>query len=496
MERGGKMRDSPINLHVVFSKEILNDLCHDLIDEGFNIKQTDTSLDTFSEWAQSDQENHADCALIYGFELASKGDEYSLRAASYQRLREVRLHRENLRLIVIYPKEVLSDKKFISSIAQLGIYDLHFTDQLHIQMIKEWILNKRGLAHVDALLGDYKPDEQKEDYSEPVFQEVKENRQEEEQETEESRRRMKSRLQAREKLRESRRLFGSLRQIAPISPQPIRPTKIKYEYHSFASKLIVICATKGGVGKTEIAINLAAGIKTKTFIERIAVVDLSFPYGGIASALKLSREKSLKEWMIHDPQIITEEGVKEKVITYEGIDFIVMPLKMNESMKFERSHTENLISTLKRFYDVIIIDTAGFSELHLVAFERASEILLITTPDINSITNGLSFKEDLIYNYGIDYEKLSVFINKIPEVEDITSDMIAEGFEDDEKGIPVIAYAPFDDVVRQMRNKGLFIYQEKSDHPFSKGIDMLLEAFKFVPRKQDEKRKGVFSKFF
>lgn len=490
--------NKPINLHVVFSKEILNDLCHDLIDEGFNVKQMDTSLDTFSEWAQSDEKNHADCALIYGFELASKGDEYSLRAASYQRLREVRLHRENFRLIVIYPREVLQDKKFISSIAQLGIYDLHFTDQLNIEMIKDWILIKKGLAHVDALLGDYIPDEQEEEYNDPVFQETQEIEEKEEVESEKPRRLTRSRLEERGKTRE-KGLLDSLRQIAPIVPTSPQPSKVRYEYHSFASKLIVIASTKGGVGKTDIAINLASAIKEKTQINRIAVVDFSFPYGGIASVLRLNREKSLRDWIILDPQIITEEGVNEKVIQYEGIDFVVMPLKINESIKFNRNHAENLISTLRRYYDVIILDSAGFSDLNLVAFERATEIIIVTTSDVNSITNGLSFKKDLINNFGISHEKLSVFLNKVPKVEDIKIDMIAEGFEDDDKGIPVIAYAPFDDVVRQMRNKGVFIYKEKNNHPFSQGIDMVLEAFRFIPKKEISKNnlgKGVFSRIF
>src|SRR5690606_24439685 len=124
--------------------------------EDIEILYTDTSLDTFSQWANSDDEKCAEIALVYGLSIVSKGDHFfSQKQSIYERLKEVRLARENLRLIVIFPSQVQAETDFVSSIAQLAIYDMHFTDDFYTDDIIEWIKNPKGYKHVDSILKGY-----------------------------------------------------------------------------------------------------------------------------------------------------------------------------------------------------------------------------------------------------------------------------------------------------------------------------------------------------
>ena len=291
----------------------------------------------------------------------------------------------------------------------------------------------------------------------------------------------KERKEKQEKL-----LVNTIKHLSKLSQKEIRT-----QYRAFASKAIVVTSMKGGIGKTDVSINLAAALKEHTNVNRICVVDFDFPYGGIAAALNLTRSRDLGDWLLKETDKITEVGVKSKVVQHANIDFIPMSLRLKDGLKFQELHAELLIDILKRYYDIVIIDTSGFSKPALVALERASEIILITSHDIVSISTCIAYKEDLINMYGIDYEKVSLFINQVPKNEDITKETIASMFEDhEENSIPVIGFAPYDDVVRQYRNRGDFIYIEKPNHTFSKGIDMILESLEIIPTTSIKKRQS------
>ncbi|CCF16506.1 hypothetical protein BLGI_4475 [Brevibacillus laterosporus GI-9] len=266
-------------------------------------------------------------------------------------------------------------------------------------------------------------------------------------------------------------------------------TEIKTEYRTFATKVITITSMKGGVGKTEISLSLAAAIKGFTNC-KVAVIDFSFPYGGVAQAVKMPREKTLADWLLHQGHLkMTPIGIAERTNCFKGIDIIPMPLNIQDILSFNAKDAEKVIDSLKMIYDVIIIDTNGFSEITLVAVTRATETLLVVTNENTSIFNSLSYKNDLISLYGIEQEQVSAFINMVPEFEDIKKEDIAEVFEDGDKGIPIIGFANYEDDVRQYRNEGKILYQHDPNHSFSVGIEMILAQFGIVSEELLEGRK-------
>lgn len=480
-------------VHLVFPIEYIDGIKEELEEEGYSVKYKDTSLDTFSQWSQTDEEN-ADVALVFGMAVISQeNDFFSQQRAIYDRLKEVRLQREELRMIVVFPSQVQYERDFVSSIAQLAIFDLYFVDELETSHMIEWIENPKGYAHVDKVLQGYQPTEK----GEKIEATTKIKIDESEVDLIEKETQIKNHVKEEPKKEKDdenvkRKEESKLRkQLASL--KPLTQKEIRTHYRAFASKAIVVTSMKGGIGKTDVAINLAVAIKEHTNIKKIVVVDFDFPYGGIAAALKLQRTKSLGDWLLKDNEIVTEVAVKKKVVHHEGIDFIPMPLRLKDGLKFQELQAEIMIDILKRHYDIVIIDTSGFSKPAIVALERASEVILLTSHDVVSLSNAIAYKADLINMYGIDYEKISLFINQVPSYEDISKEKIAEIFEDHDEPVPVIGYAPFDDLVRQYRNKNLFIYKEKPYHSFSKGIDMILNAIEIITDEQLKRknRNGV-----
>ncbi|MCM3454872.1 hypothetical protein M3685_13170 [Heyndrickxia oleronia] len=146
-----------MNVHLVFSSDHIQVLTNELGKLGFNVTETDTSLDTFEQWATStDQENKSEVAFVYGAVNVSKYDsQFSHRQAVFDRLRTVRISRPELRIILVFTSEVQEDTHFLQKLIQIGIYDLYFEDEITVDHILNWLSKKKTLADVQHLITNY-----------------------------------------------------------------------------------------------------------------------------------------------------------------------------------------------------------------------------------------------------------------------------------------------------------------------------------------------------
>lgn len=149
-----------MKVHLVFPNEMITGIQEELEVEGFSVVDKDYSLDTFAQWAESSEEMKADVALIHGIAVVSRHNEsknFNQKRAIYERIREARLARPELKMIILFPKSVESEKDFISSIVQMGIYDLYFQDDISILDVIRWLGDTKSLADVEGLISGYQP---------------------------------------------------------------------------------------------------------------------------------------------------------------------------------------------------------------------------------------------------------------------------------------------------------------------------------------------------
>lgn len=430
-----------MKIHLVYEEEYLEQLKDILESAGHKVVGWDYSLLQFADFSEK-KAAEAEVAVVDGQAGVIEKREI------IDTLTRVRKNLPDLRLIVILPLSLEKDETFISKLLTLSIYDMHFKDEYDIDDLESWLKNKKSYADYNVETADVKG----------IVTETE-----------------KPRIQHLEATPKSTSQDEQRELKAP------REYRIKREYRAFAAKVIVITGVKGGVGKTDIAINLAVAFKKHISNARICLLDFDFPYGGIARALGICPDCHLGDWLVQS-KVLTEEGVKSRVVRCEGLDIIPMAIKIKDSLEFQRRQAESMLDALRKYYDVIIVDTSSFSEPALVAVTISSEVLFVCTHDIVSISATHAYKEDLINIYGASPEKMSLFLNMVPDHEDISRQKIAELFEDNaETGIPIIGYAPYDDLVRQFRNKRAFIYDEKPGHSFSEGINMILRSFGLEP---------------
>ncbi len=152
------------------------------------------------------------------------------------------------------------------------------------------------------------------------------------------------------------------------------------------AKTIVIFSTKGGVGKTFIASNLAVSLSREER-QRVLLIDLDVQVvADMARMLTIKPAKSMVDLfdaMKKAPKIDKNDYV---TMTNLGIDFLPVALNPRQIHRIELEKLREVFTLMDKDYDFIIVDAGkGFSETLVNLLNLANLILLVVTPDILSV---------------------------------------------------------------------------------------------------------------
>ena len=198
-----------------------------------------------------------------------------------------------------------------------------------------------------------------------------------------------------------------LRNIIKASSQPQRPL----------ARVITVTSGKGGVGKSNMAINLA--VQFKKMGQRVIILDADFGLANIEIMFGAVPEHNLYD-LIYQGKNISE------IITWGPMDVGFISggsgiAGMSNLSKDYLTYIIRNLSELDNMADVIIVDTgAGISDAVLEFLVASGEILLVTTPEPTSITDSYSLLKALNRHprYSKDASQIKVIANKVQNGEE------------------------------------------------------------------------------
>lgn len=182
------------------------------------------------------------------------------------------------------------------------------------------------------------------------------------------------------------------------------------------SKIISIFSTKGGVGKTTVATNLAVALLNLTG-KKVVLLDFDLQFGDVAICLNLYVKNSMTELVKDFANIEQDTGLLEEYLLthYSGVKVLAAPVRPENAEYVTSDHISKIIDYLKGRYDYIIIDTAqGFNDTVITALDMSDMIIYVSTLDLPSIKNtknGLDVMKSLNY----PSEKVRIVVNKSSE---------------------------------------------------------------------------------
>ncbi|MCD6094137.1 MAG: Flp pilus assembly complex ATPase component TadA [Candidatus Omnitrophica bacterium] len=231
------------------------------------------------------------------------------------------------------------------------------------------------------------------------------------------------------------------------------------------SKTIVIFSTKGGVGSTLIATNLAVCLSQQR--RRVALIDLDLQFGGdVAKMLNITISKTIADVISVIEELNSSILGKCRVHHSSGVDILSAVSQPKQGKLIKPQFLKKFLSLLAEKYDYVIIDAEKkFSEKLTAIFEQANLILLVTTPDILSIkqTNKAIQAIEALY---LPLEMLKVVVNRAESIG-------AVRFSEIRKVLPaeIIANIPSSGrAVGLSVNRGIPVVVDESSDPVSEAI--------------------------
>lgn len=162
--------------------------------------------------------------------------------------------------------------------------------------------------------------------------------------------------------------------------------KVSLEKKIQDGQIISFFSTKGGVGKTTLATNLAVELASSGKW-RVLLIDLNLQFGDVAVFLNLTPKRSIAD-LIQTGSIKFSE-IQSYLLTHSsGLQVLAAPTRPEYAELVTAEHVEQILSEAKAHFDYIICDNVSrFDDVSLVSFDAATQIWLVIAMDVPTIKN-------------------------------------------------------------------------------------------------------------
>lgn len=174
-------------------------------------------------------------------------------------------------------------------------------------------------------------------------------------------------------------------------------------------QIISFFSTKGGVGKTTLATNLAVQL-AHTGKWRVLLLDLNMQFGDVAVFLNILPKKTIADLTQADS--LEYVDIQTYLLTHSsGLEVLVAPSRPEYAEYVTAEHISKIMAGVKSQFDFIICDNVSrFDDISLASLDAAEQIWLVVTQDIATLKN---IKLSLEVLEGLHYSnKIRLVLNR------------------------------------------------------------------------------------
>ena len=176
-------------------------------------------------------------------------------------------------------------------------------------------------------------------------------------------------------------------------------------------QIVIVFNPKGGVGKTTIAVNVAAMLQIKKS-QQVLLVDCDTVTGHVASSLGMENIRTVADAWTEDLNTGDSETFGEIASKHQnGVSVLVMAESPLHTEILEPRRVAEAITQACHVYDWVIVDMhPDYGPLNQVIFERADKIIVPVTPDVPAIRAAVQLREVAVE---LDIrERLAMVVNR------------------------------------------------------------------------------------
>lgn len=152
------------------------------------------------------------------------------------------------------------------------------------------------------------------------------------------------------------------------------------------TRVITCVSAKGGVGKTTVAVNVAAALSAEG--RRVAFVDCDLQFGDAALMLNLNPRRTIADLCRETRDIdgdVVESYLSE---ASENLWLLAAPKRPEEADYVTPDQVRLILQALRRRFDYVVVDTAPVAnDLFFTVLESVDHVLCISTQNVAVLKN-------------------------------------------------------------------------------------------------------------
>jgi len=143
--------------------------------------------------------------------------------------------------------------------------------------------------------------------------------------------------------------------------------------------IVTVMSSKGGVGKSTVAVNLSIALK-QLGGGRVALVDGDLYFGDVAVLLNLKPERT-----IHELNAAIDAEIADRFLYQHptGIEVLAAPLRTEQAEEITPDRFRTILGVLQTLYDYVVVDaTVSAFDTMLAALDVADMAIVLSTLDV------------------------------------------------------------------------------------------------------------------
>ena len=152
------------------------------------------------------------------------------------------------------------------------------------------------------------------------------------------------------------------------------------------SKVLMVFGTKGGIGTTNVAVNLAVKLAQKN--RKVVILDYDLQFGDVSALLGVNKRTTILE-LIQEQENPNADVIRQFITIHDsGVNVLSSPNSPEYADIITAEQTEKIISALRIHYDYVIVDCGScFNDITLSCIDITSKILFVTGLEITALKN-------------------------------------------------------------------------------------------------------------